>query len=495
MLAAQFPVFPVIIPLLSAPLAALMPNRLLAWLLALAVSLVVFITAIFLAISVYDGTIISYAVGGWVAPYGIELRVDAFSAVMLLVVSGASTLALLTAKPSIDQDIAADRQPLFYAAWLLALAAYCGIAVAGDAFNIFVFMEISSLASYVLIANGPHRGALPATFKYLVMGTVGASFYLIGVGLLYMMTGTLNLADLSQRLMNAPHLHPVMLAAAFVTIGLALKAAIFPLHVWMPNAYAKAPSAVAVFLAASATKVMLYVLFRFDFLVFGGALALHDLHFASFLMPLALLAMIIGSAVAMREQNIKRMMGYSSVAQLGYILLGATLLSTAGLTAAVVHMFNHAMIKGGLFLAIAALVVRIGGADLKAFEGAGRRMPWTMAGFVFLGMSLVGVPLTAGFISKWVLVGAALEQGALGVALIVAILISSLMAVVYIWRVVEVAYFRAPADDLPPPREAPLVMLIPLWGMVGLNIYFGLDPQIPMELAGHAAQILMEHAK
>ncbi|MDZ7686989.1 MAG: proton-conducting transporter membrane subunit [Gammaproteobacteria bacterium] len=155
-----------------------------------------FAVAIALAAHVIDGTTLSYDMGGWEAPYGITLSIDAFSALLLLVVSGAGAITILFGRPSIDRQIQEHRQPLFYAAWLLALAGLSGMVVSADAFNIFVFMEISSLASYILIAGGPDRRALPATFKYLILGTTGATFYLIGVGLVYMMTGTLNLQDM-----------------------------------------------------------------------------------------------------------------------------------------------------------------------------------------------------------------------------------------------------------------------------------------------------------
>ena len=196
--------------------------------------------------------------GSWPAPYGIELQVDALSALVLLVVTGASSLALIgRSRESLNRRSSRqDREPYFFAAWLLALAGMAGIVVTADAFNIFVFMEISSLASYVLIAGGPDRRALPATFKYLVMGTIGATFYLIGVGLIYMMTGTLNLGDMELRIHEVADQKPILAAAGFITVGLALKAAIFPLHVWLPNAYTYAPHIVTAFLAACATKVV-----------------------------------------------------------------------------------------------------------------------------------------------------------------------------------------------------------------------------------------------
>jgi multicomponent Na+:H+ antiporter subunit D len=429
--------------------------------------------------------------GGWEAPYGIELRVGAFSSLLLLVVTGASSLALLAGRASIDQSIEAERQPLFYSAWLLVLSGLAGILVSADAFNIFVFMEISSLASYVVVAGGPDRRALPAVFKYLLMGTIGATFYLIGVGLVYMMTGTLNLADMELRIHEVADQRPILVAAGFITVGLALKAAVFPLHVWLPNAYTYAPHAISAFLAACATKVSLYVLLRFDFVVFQQNLLGHELQFTAFLMPLAVLAILTGSAVALFESNIKRLLAYSSVAQIGYILLGASLVSLAGLSASLLHMFNHALAKGTLFLAVMALAMRYARLDLKHLAGAAKHMPWTMAAFVVAALSLIGVPGTAGFISKWYLVTAALEAGTLGYFLVAVIVIGSLMAVVYIWRIVEAAWFGDEVDSGMAIREAPATMLTVVWLAALANVWFGLVTEWPRALSTGAAEVLL----
>jgi multicomponent Na+:H+ antiporter subunit D len=451
-----------------------------------------FVIAILLLNAWRESGDLSYMMGGWQAPFGIELHVDAFAVLLLIVVTGASTLALPVARATLDAEVPEDRQHLFYTAWLLALAGLVGIVVAGDAFNIFVFMEVSSLATYILIAGGPQRGALTAVFKYLVMGTIGATFYLIGVGFVYMMTGTLNLADMADRLQHVTDMKPILLAGGFITVGLALKAAVFPLHVWLPNAYRFAPHAVTVFIAACSTKVAIYVLMRFDFSVFQGAMPGHGFQFTGFLMPLAVLAILGGSAVALFERNLKRLLAYSSIAQMGYILLGASFISMTGLTAGIVHIFNHALAKSALFVAVACLATRFEGLSLDGLAGAGRRMPLTMAGFILAGMSLIGIPGTAGFITKWYLVLAAFEAGGPGIALIAVILIGSLMALVYIWRVVEVAYF-APAPAAHGNAEAPWWMLLFLWLPALAGIYYGLQPQFPLELSRQAAISLLGH--
>ncbi|MDZ7686988.1 MAG: proton-conducting transporter membrane subunit [Gammaproteobacteria bacterium] len=227
------------------------------------------------------------------------------------------------------------------------------------------------------------------------------------------------------------------------------------MHIWLPNAYAHAPHMVTVFLAACGTKVAVYVLFRFNFFVFQENLPEHPVQFAFFLMPLALLGAVIASGVAMFEGHLKRLLAFSSVAQISYILIGASLLSTEGLTASIIHIFNHALAKSALFLAIASLAIRYHDLRVDEIAGAARTMPWTCAAFVVAGLSLIGIPGTAGFISKWLLVLAAMDHGRFGILLVSVILLTSLMAVYYIWRIVEKLYFPASLAAASHPEKRP----------------------------------------
>jgi multicomponent Na+:H+ antiporter subunit D len=281
----------------------------------------------------------------------------------------------------------------------------------------------------------------------------------------------------------------VLAAFGFLTVGIALKMALFPLHVWLPNAYCYAPSVVTAFLAATATKVSVYVLLRLVFTVYGSPFSPEVVRLDALLMPLALTGTLVASVVAIFQQDIKRMLAYSSVAQIGYVILGISFSSVTGLTAGIVHMFNHALMKGGLFLAMGAIALRAGAVNLEAMHGLGRRMPWTMAAWVLGGLGIIGVPLTAGFISKWYLIQAALETHLWPVAALV--LISSLLALVYIWRVVEAAYFRPPPDEGPAVREAPLSMLIPTWILIGATLFFGVTTSLSAGIARRAAEILI----
>ena len=488
MIAPHLPALQVIIALLGAPLCLLFGRGYLAWLVALIASWLSLTVAVVLFHHTLTIGPIDYAMGGWAPPWGIELAIDPLNAFVLLLIGLIGAVVLPYAKDSVEHEIGPDRAHLFYAAFLLCLAGLLGITATGDAFNLFVFLEISSLSSYILIAMGGDRRALTSSFQYLVMGTIGGTFVLIAVGFMYAATGTLNMADLAERLPEAEAGRTVHVALAFLVVGVSLKLALFPLHLWLPNAYTYAPSVATVFLSATATKVAVYVLLRFLFLVFGVRLAFAGLHLGIILGTLALLAIFFASVSAIFQDNVKRMFAYSSVAQIGYIVLGIALVSTAGLMAGILHLFNHALAKGAIFMALGCVVYRLRSVHLDSMAGLGRQMPWTMAAFVIGGLSLIGVPLTVGFISKWYLVIAALEQGLWPVAALV--LGGSLLAVVYVWRVIETAYLQ-PAPGGGRVREAPLSMLIPTWVLTLANLYFGIEPSLTVGGARRAAELLL----
>jgi multicomponent Na+:H+ antiporter subunit D len=483
----NLPALQVVVPLMSAPLCTLLRRGSLAWVLAVAISATALTTAVTLLFRVLAGGVIRYSLGGWPAPYGIEYRIDTVNAFVLVIVATISTIALVFAKRSVEDEIVRDKQHLFYAAWMLFLAGLLGIAITGDAFNVFVFLEISSLSTYLLVSFGRDRRALMASYRYLILGTIGATFLLIGIGLLYMMTGTLNMVDIAERLPAAVDTRTAKVAFAFVLVGLGIKAAVFPLHVWLPNAYTYAPSAISVVVAATGTKVAVYLIMRFIFSIFGSHFVFDTLGIDVLLLVLALLGIFVASTIAIFQVNIKRMLAWSSIAQVGYMMLGIAMVSQTALTASIVHLFNHAIMKAALFMVMGAVFLRVGSVRLESMAGLGREMPWTMAAFVVAGLSLVGVPLTVGFVSKWYLVLAALEGDRIWIAILV--LLSSLLALIYTWRVVEVAYFRERSSGQPV-REAPLMMLVPMWLLVAAIIYFGVDTELTVDVAVRAAATL-----
>jgi multicomponent Na+:H+ antiporter subunit D len=485
----HLPILQVIIPLLTAPLCVMIRKPRVTAMMAIAATWVSLWIALQLLQTVLATGSISYAIGGWAAPYGIEYRVDTVSAFVLVIVSGIAAVVTPYALKSVEKEVAHHQIGLFYTAWLLCFTGLLGIAITGDVFNVFVFLEISSLSAYALISLGSDRRALTAAYQYLIMGAIGATFIVIGIGMMYVMTGTLNMADLAARLPAVANTRTIPVAFGFLTVGITLKLALFPLHLWLPNAYTYAPSAVTSLIASTATKVAVYMLLRFFFTVFGAAFAFDVMRLDMVLLPLALVAIFSMSLVAIFQENVKRMMAYSSVAQIGYMILGISMASVTGLTAGILHLFNHAVTKGALFMALGCVMYRIGSVDVSAMRGLGRRMPWTMGAFVGAGLSLIGVPLTVGFISKWYLILGALEKGWWPVAGLV--LLTSLMAVVYIWKVVEAAYFGEAPADAPPVQEAPLALLIPTWVLVVASYWFGIDATFTTEVAGAAARGLL----
>ena len=486
----QLPLLTIVVPMIAAPLCVLIGNRHIAWLLAFLASLFSFLFSTHMLLQVMDGDVLSYHLGGWAPPLGIEYRVDAANAFVLFLISGISTIILPYARQSVAFEIKKVSHTLFYCCYLLCFTGLLGVVVTGDAFNVFVFLEISSLSTYVLIAMGAERDrrALTSAYDYLILGTIGATFFVIGIGFLYIATGTLNMADLAIRLADMESNRTVQAGFAFIVVGMGLKAAIYPLHLWLPGAYTYAPSVVTVFLAATATKAAIYVLLRFMFSVFQPEFVFELNTLTWIIMPLAILAMFAASLIAAFQTDLKRLLAYSSVAQVGYMILGIGLATKISLSATIVHLFNHGITKAVLFMVVGAYVMRKGSSFSKNLNGLGKQMPWTSAAFVIGGLSLIGVPGTAGFISKWLLIDAALEVDLWWLAIL--IVMSSLLAVVYVWKTVEVLYISEPDQDTVI-KEVPLSMLVPIWIMALACIYFGLNTEITLKAASVAAESLL----
>jgi multicomponent Na+:H+ antiporter subunit D len=485
--AEHLPALQVVVPLLASVVCAIVRQRHVCWLITVACSLAMPAIAFGLLWQVETSGPISYALGGFAPPLGIEYRVDAPNAFLLVLVSIIGALVALYAPRSVADEIAPERQGWFYSMYLVCMAGLLGMSITGDAFNAFVFMEISSLAMYTLIALGQERRALVAAFQYLIIGTIGATFYVVGVGLIFAMTGTLNLFDIAGKLGAVEEMRPLIAGLAFIVIGIGLKLAIYPLHLWLPNAYAYAPTVATAFIAATATKVAVYLLLRFVFSVFGVDFFLTLTPGGLLLMVLSAVGMIICSLSAIYQINVKRMLAYSSVAQVGYMLLGISLATEAGLTGGISHLFNHAIIKCCLFLAIGCVYYSTGVTRIDNMAGIGRTMPLTMGAFVLAGLGLIGVPGTAGFVSKWFLIQGAAEAGQWW--LVGVIVISSVLAVVYVGRIVEVAWFRAPTARVV--RRPPPEMLAVTWVLAAAVVYFGVQTDISAGVAGQAARDLL----
>ncbi len=447
---------PVLIPLLFLATALLIPlvawkRNWLAWpmtMLASMASVAISVFNIFAVIQ--EGQPIRYYLGDWVPPIGIEYVLDHLSAFVMLVINGVAFLVLIHAKQIVSRELPGKEMP-YYAAVVLMLCGFNGIVITGDLFNLYVFLEISSLSLYGLIAVGEKQSPV-AAFRYLIMGTIAASFYLLGIGFLYLKTGSLNMADVKAILPLLGDQPAVFIALALMVLGMGIKMALFPLHGWLPDSYTYAPSTSSAIIAPTGTKVGAYVLLRVLFFVFGLTyITRMPVPVTSIITWMAAIGIIYGSIMAIAQKEMKRMLAYSGVAQVGYIGLGIGLANPLALVGAVLHVLNHAFMKACLFLVAGNFRFKLGHSNIfKLNHSIRKKMPWTMAAFTVAALSMVGLPPMAGFFSKWYLALGTLKDS--NWHFLVVILVSSLLNAVYFFRIIEKVYMK-PINNNPAGNE------------------------------------------
>ncbi len=387
--------------------------------------------------------------GGWPPPFGIEYVLDHLSAFMVVIIVFIGLITIIY-PPQAGLYHTPRRVVPAYGLLLLLIAGLAGVVVTGDLFNLFVFLEIYSLASYALITLGGDR-AVVASFRYLVLGTIAGSFYLLGVGFIYFSTGTLNMADAARLLPPLYGSPTIMAAVALIVIGMGIKMALFPLHVWLPDAHSYAPPVVAAILAAIQIEVAAYVIVRFMLTVFQPGYFIDVLPVTTIIGWMAAAGIIFGSVMAIAQKDFKRMLAYSTVAQVAYIGLGIGLANPLGLIGALLHILNHAFMKSCLFLVAGGIRYQTGLHAIPQFAGLGRKMPLMMSAFTVAALSMVGIPPTAGFFSKWYLVLGGIEAG--NWVFVAVILASSLLTAVYFFRMIE-KLFAAPSGGDPAVEQA-----------------------------------------
>jgi multicomponent Na+:H+ antiporter subunit D len=394
------------------------------------------------------GTVISdgvvrYRLGGWEPPWGIEYYIDHLNAFIAVVISSVSFIVAIFSAKSIEHEIPEEKISYFYTIYLLLYTGLMGITVTGDVFNIYVFLEIASLSGYALIAIGRDRAVI-ASYEYVILGTVGACFYLLGVGYLYSVTGSLNMMDMRELLPDLYHSRVILIAFAFFMVGLALKIALFPLHVWLPDAYTFAPSTVSAVVAATMTKVGAYVMMRIMFTLFQPSFSVEFVPMTAILGWVAAGAMIFGCIQAIAQTDFKRVLCYILVAEVGYIVLGISVANRMGFTGAVLHILNDAVMMACLFMIAGAVYFKTGVRNTFEMMHLHKRMPLTTACLVIAGLSVVGVPPTCGFFSKWYLVLGAIEAGRWFFAFL--LLASSLMVAIVFFRIFQTIFLAPDAE-------------------------------------------------
>lgn len=415
------------------------------------------------------GKSIHYWMGNWQPPIGIEFAIDPLNTSVLCMITFISLVVSFYGKPFLQNEDWLHYGG-YYTLYGLLTVGLCGMTVTGDVFNMYVYLEIMSLSGYGLIALGGKK-SMVAAFRYLLVGTIGASFYLIGIGYLYAMTGSLNMADISERIQPFVHTPLFAFAIACFLIAFGIKMALFPLHGWQPDSYTYSHPGAAGLISGCMSKVPAYAMIRYFFYVFG----IHNSAMQALLNVLGIMGIcgiLIGSVMALAQYDFRRMLAYSSVAQLGYIAVGMAMGNTYGYIGAVLHLINHAFMKCCLFLVIGGITYRFGEVNLYRLGGLNRKMPVSSVAVALAVLSMVGIPPTCGFFSKWYLMMGSYEsQQYIYIAVLV---VSSLLNAIYYFRIIEQMFVQREAS-LPEIHEAgtgfglPLNMIIPI-AVTGLGI-------------------------
>jgi multicomponent Na+:H+ antiporter subunit D len=409
-------------------------------------------------LAVLSGGPLRHSLGGWAAPIGIEYVVDGIGAFVVVVIAAISVAVGLYARAAVRRENP-DQEVAYYGMFLTLLLGLTGMVLTGDLFNLYVFYEISSLAAYALLAVGDRKAPV-AAFRYLILGTAGASFYLLGIGYLYTLTGSLNMANVAQLMPGLTGNPALPVAIALIIVGVGLKMALFPLHGWLPDAYTHASSTSTALIAPIMTKVSAFVLFRLLFFVFGIDLVARALPAGTLVAWLSAAGIVATSLMAIAQRDVKRMLAYSSVAQLGYIGLGIGLANPWALTGAVLHILNHATMKCCLFLVTGSVALHARRTSVAEYAGLGKAMPWTFASFSLASLAMVGLPPTNGFFSKWYLLLGTIRAESWPLAVVV--VASSLLTAVYFFRLLERIYTAPLAgDDAVPRGEGGALVLAP----------------------------------
>ncbi|MCP3924263.1 MAG: monovalent cation/H+ antiporter subunit D family protein [Desulfobacterales bacterium] len=424
-----------------------------------------------------------YRFAGWEAPMGIVYNIDYLNSLVLIVVTAVALINLIFSKGSIENDFP-DKEGVFYALYILFTTGLVGMVATGDAFNLYVLLEIASLTGYALLGIGNERSPL-STLNYLFIGTIGATFYLLGVGYIYIATGTLNMAEIALIIPKLPNVGIIKFAFVICMVGLFVKMALFPMHGWLPNAYSNAPSSSIGLIAPLTTKVTVYIMVRAGITIFTPEFTFEKMHLDKWIVWLSVIGIVMGSCFALAQKNYKKMLTYIVVAEVGYMVGGFWLGNKLGITGSILHIVNDAAMTLCVFMAAGIFSYKIGD-HISDFKGLFKKMPFTMTAFAVGGLSIIGVPPTCGFFSKWYLVSGGIEAvkatGSIGaLAFIVALLFSSLVNAVLFFRIFEVAHFEPFSEghgheghSAVEINEAPLGMLIPFFIVAFSLIFLGI---------------------
>lgn len=390
-----------------------------------------------------------YHMGAWKTPLGIDLRLDGLTSLMLIAVNFIGFAATLFSIEYLELYTSKFR---YYSLFLLMVAGMNGCVLTGDLFNLFVFMEIASIASYALVGFGCEHEELEASFKYAVLGSVASTFILLGIAFLYAVTGTLNMAHVATQVAAGGMNLPLLFAVSLFLCGFGLKAALVPFHAWLPDAHPSAPAPISAMLSGVVIKAVgVYVIARLLFNVFG----ITD-NLLLILRWLGALSMVVGVLLAVGQWDMKRLFAYHSISQIGYVVLGLGIGTPLGLVGGLFHLVNHSVFKSLLFLNAGSVEYATGTRDLKRLGGLAQQMPVTGATSLVASLSIAGIPPFNGFWSKLIIIVACVQARYYGMAAWAVFV--SLLTLASFLKVQKYAFFEAAQVALGEGRRTPVAM-------------------------------------
>ena len=443
--------------------------------------------SISLLIQVAQGGNITYYLGGWPPPWGVELKIDLLRVYMLIIVLAVSTWIMIYALKDLEHELKTEMLGWYYSLYALLVGSMAGITLTNDLFNLFVLMEICAISACAIISIKEDRACLEASFKYLILSAMGTGCFLLGVAMIYMVTGHLNYDLVSEALPKAVELYPnnMFAAAALFIVAFGTKSALFPLHVWLPDAHASAPSPSSAMLSGVVIKIYAFALFIMFYQIFPRTL-LDSIPLNEIVLWLASMGIMFGSIFAMVQVDLKKMLAYSSIGQIGYVFLGIGLDDSMAMAGGFYHLLVHAIMKSMLFMAAGVIIYSTGIRQIKQLGGIGQVLPVTMLAFTIGSASMIGLPGTGGLISKWYLALGALDIGR--PIFVVIILASSLLNAVYYMPIIVNAFMQQEEfehEAKPVPRQ----MLIPLIVGMAAIIFFGVFSRPVIVLLESAMQM------
>ena len=407
-MSSQLPILLFLVPFVTAVAMPILCARRRSWCRPLttgAVSLMVILAVTNLRFVLNEGSI-KYALGGWTEPIGIAWLNDPLAAIVALTMSGVALLSLIYGRAIVMPAL--DKSVQYYTLVLLFISSLVGIVFAADLFNVFVFLEVAALTGYALVGAAGGK-ALVHAFRYLLLGSFGATLYLLGVSYLYAATGTLNMADLAPRIPELITSMAVVAGLIFVFLGLSIKMALIPFHGWLPGAYANAPHSVAPLLASTVTKVALVAWVRIEYSLITPGIEVGHVAVLVLLEDIGVLAAVIGGALALVQTNLKRMFAYGGISHIGLILVGVSLGNSTAMAGGLFYLINDTVMQATLFIIAGAVAHYHGAQTLDDLRGVSSRSPWLTGALVVVAISMVGLPPTGGFFGKWNIVLGALE--------------------------------------------------------------------------------------